>query len=253
MHRLLKKAAFYNKVPTFYLQHASVVEEFPKLDFDLSLLEGMDALSKYNKKGIDNNVELIGMPKFDRYYNCINSNLVINNIGICTNILESEETLSSFIKELRENFKSMPIFLRPHPADKRLEFYKKLSRQFNLFLSNSQNENSFDFLRKVDLNISGGSSVHLEAVLMNVYPIHYKFNKERYDDYGYLKNGLLLHSFDKVKDVVSHINSIKYNKPNIRNRAKYYVESVNTPYDGKSTEKAIQLIKEHVESYNVNQ
>ena len=110
-------------------------------------------------------------------------------------------------------------------------------------------EYSFEFLTKVDANIAGESSVHLEAALMNVYPIHYKLNNKYFDHYSYIKNGLIQNKFEASNDLVNFILSIRKNKPNIRDRAKYYVDTINTQYDGKSTQKTVEIIKNFVNTY----
>ncbi|MDD2287408.1 MAG: hypothetical protein PHY55_01100 [Bacteroidales bacterium] len=249
--RIIKKIAQSEKIPTIYIQHASVTEEFPKLDFDLSLLEGRDALNKYNKKGIDGVYELIGMPKFDQHYSDINTNSEVKSIGICTNHLDNDERIIRLCKELRINFPNTNIHIRPHPEDSRSKLYMKLCKMYNLEYSDSKKVNSFQFFKEIDLNIAGETSIHLEAVLMNVYPVYYQLNSEPYDEYSYLKNKLVNESFDKIQDLYSFIIKIRYNKPNIRGRAKYYIDTVNSIYDGKSTIKAKNIIINFVENHKL--
>ena len=248
-HRVLRKAAQINKIPAIYIQHASVTEKFPKLEFDLSLLEGQDALDKYSKKRVNGEVALIGMPKFDKYFPYINMNNSIETIGICTNTLDDVSNIEKLCSILRTSFPTMKIIIRPHPRDPRKQLYQTLIENYKLDFSDSKKENSFEFLTKVDANIAGESSVHLEAALMNVYPIHYKLNNKYFDHYSYIKNGLIQNKFEAPNDLVNFILSIKRNKPNIRNRVKNYVDTVNTQYDGKSTQKAVEIINKFVNTY----
>jgi len=213
------------------------------------LLEGQDALDKYSKKRVNGEVALIGMPKFDKYFPYINMNNSIETIGICTNTLDDVSNIEKLCSILRTSFPTMKIIIRPHPRDPRKQLYQTLIENYKLDFSDSKKENSFEFLTKVDANIAGESSVHLEAALMNVYPIHYKLNNKYFDHYSYIKNGLIQNKFEAPNDLVNFILSIKRNKPNIRNRVKNYVDTVNTQYDGKSTQKAVEIINKFVNTY----
>ncbi|MFA7628482.1 MAG: hypothetical protein WCY37_03705 [Candidatus Dojkabacteria bacterium] len=237
-HRILLKAARVNNIPTIYIQHASVTEKFPKLEFDLSLLEGKDALNKYSSKELKGKIELVGMPKYDKYFTLINKQTIIKSIGICTSLNDSEEKIEMLCKSLKSSFNDASIFIRNHPIDTRYQFYQIMKEKYHLQFSNSNKENSFEYFRKIDVNIAGESSIHLEAVLMNVYPIYYNLKDMKYDHYGYIKNQLITDIFDNISDLISFIRTIQFNKPNIRFRAKYYVDTVNSDYDGKSAELA---------------
>jgi hypothetical protein len=248
-HRTLRMAAQKNSIPVVYIQHASVTEKFPKLEFDLSLLEGRDALDKYSKKGVNGEVALIGMPKFDKYYSKINHSKSVKSIGFCTNIHDDESFIEKLCFEMKSAFSEKIIILRPHPGDQRFSFYQNLIDKFKIEFSDWKTENPFEFLQKVDVNVAGESSVHLEAALMNVIPIHYKMNNKFFDHYSYIKNGLIQNKFEESNDLVNFILSIRKNKPNIRDRAKNYVDTVNTQYDGKSTQKAVEIINKFVITY----
>jgi hypothetical protein len=241
-HRILRKAAESNKIPAIYLQHASVTEKFPKLEFDLSLLEGNDAFNKYNKKGISGKVELVGMIKFDKYHSDVNLQNQVKSIGICTNYFDDEARIEKICSVVSSSFNNLNIFLRPHPSDRRYSFYEKMKAKYNVHLSNSTKENSFEYLKKVDVNIAGETSIHLEAALMNVYPIYFQLQESITDNYGYIKNKLVVDVFDNINEIVVLLNELKNKRPNVRERTKYYVDTVNSEYDGKSTE----LAKYHI-------
>jgi hypothetical protein len=235
-HRALRIAAQKNAIPVIYLQHASVTRKFPKLEFDLSLLEGQDAFNKYKEKGIDGKVSLVGMIKFDDYYPFISYHNNINTIGISTNILDNKNSIEALVSLIREKFPKKSIIIRPHPQNNDEMFYRNLSNKFNVAFSDSKFENSFEYLKKVDLNIACESSIHLEAVLMNVYPIYYQLTDEMKDHYGYLNNGLVPDVFKGVKPLVKRVKELTNCKPNIRSLAEYYVETVNSEYDGRAVE-----------------
>jgi hypothetical protein len=50
-NRVVLKLAREKRIPSVYIQHASVTEKFPPLAFDYALLEGLDALQKYESAG----------------------------------------------------------------------------------------------------------------------------------------------------------------------------------------------------------
>jgi hypothetical protein len=244
-HRVLKMAAQKNSIPVVYIQHASVTEKFPKLEFDLSLLEGRDALSKYMKRGISGKVELVGMMKFDQYHKSINKTTSVNTIGFCTNLLDQEEKIYEFVTELHNKLGNKSLILRPHPRDERHELYNRLIEELGIELSNSKSENSFEFLQKVEVNIAAESNIHLEAVLLNVYPIYLKLKDEIADHYGFINKGMIVDVFEEVTKLTDKIHELSNDRPYIRNKAKYYVDTVDEEFDGKSVEKVIQELEKN--------
>jgi len=251
-HRILRMAAQINKIPTIYIQHASVTKKFPKLEFDISLLEGRDSYHKYSFFKNNSIIRLIGTPKFDKFFKKINQSKKIRSIGICTNILDMETDIENVCRSLFCFFGSeLEIFIRPHPRDTRCNFYDRISKAYQIKLSNSKKESSFGFLSNVDLIIAGDSGIHLEAVLMNVYSIYY--SAENKDYYGFLKNNLVTDYFDidSTNNLCKRIKKISNDKPDVRSRAKYYVDTVETAYDGKSTEFAVGIIDEYILKKNL--
>ncbi|MEX2485551.1 MAG: hypothetical protein WED10_13350 [Brumimicrobium sp.] len=238
-HRTLRMAAQKNSLPVIYIQHASVTEKFPNLEFDLSLLEGSDALNKYSKKKIKGDVSLIGLMKYDKFHSFINEKKVINNVGICTNLLDSNESIYNLIRSLHQEIAQFNIIVRPHPRDKREKLYENIVKEFKCHISDSNHESSFEFLSQVDVNIACETSIHLEAVLLNVYPIYFQLGEEKIDHYGYITNNLIIDEFKSVSDLKDKLNELKLNRPGVRKRAKYYVDTVGTEYDGRSVEKAL--------------
>lgn len=245
-HRVLRMAAQYNEIPVIYIQHASVTDKFPKLEFNLSLLEGRDSYLKYSKKGISSHVNLVGMIKYDKYHKYINKEISVQAVGICTNLLDNESMINQLVTNLSYKLKNILIVLRPHPGDSRDYLYNNLGRLPNVSISNSKTVNSFDFLKKIDINIASESSIHLEAALLNVYPIYFRLNKVQLDYYGFIENGLITDIPDNIDRLNSLINKLIMHRPNIRYRSKYYIDTIDTPYDGKSNELALSIIYSYI-------
>ncbi|MCC9167265.1 hypothetical protein [Pontibacter harenae] len=236
-------------IKTAYIQHASVSNLFPPLMFDLNLLEGHDSLDKYKLCGpIAGKVELIGMPKADKYVPLRNHNTSIKTVGIGSNLMDLIEELERLLVQLSAAFPTLQFILRPHPRDNRdFSFLKSIGS--NISLSDSRTAPTFEYLSQIDLQVSGNSGIHLEAVLLNVWSIFYNFNpKENLQDYyGYVANGLV----DTASNTASLADLLRqhlHNKPKVYHRAKYYNATVGTHYDGHSSELALQKLQQFIAS-----
>lgn len=241
--RLLNKVCRDNNIPTFYIQHASVTNNFPKLEFDVAILEGQDSFSKYGVKESSSIMILAGMAKYDKYINEYKKSNYVKNIGICLNLLDDIKLVDKLIEII--NIEKYNLIIRPHPRDNR-SYIKYLNK--GISISDSKQKNSFEFLKNIDLVIAGETSIHLESVLMNVYPVYFNFNEinDRYDVYGYIDNGLVKDICENGYQVLRLIKKIDSKNLNIRNRAKKYNASIGTAYEGRTTDLVLRIIN----SYN---
>ena len=228
-------------IKTFYVQHAAVSKYFPPLLFDWALLEGEDSKQKYLENGVTNsNIELIGMPKFDKHISEVNTNTKLKKLGIAYNAMDDLHIVKNLAQELSLYFSDLEIIIRPHPSDLR-----KLDLE-QVFESNPKKENSFEFLSKIDALIAADSSIHLEAVLMNVYSISYSFtSKPAIDYYGFIKKGLVEH-IDSKGELKEKISNLKMEKPNIQQRALYYNADIGSKFYGQSSRQAALIIKKAI-------
>ena len=229
--RALLNAAKRLNIPTVYIQHASISDFMPPLDFDLSLLEGQDAWDKYKKLGkIQGEVRLIGMPKFDNFIQYRNTSMTVQNIGFCANLFDNQDDITKAIQALQFKFPKNKITFRPHPGDKR-----KFEIPDSVIIS-TKSEGIFEFLKRQDLLIAGSSSVHLEAVLLNVSSIYFEVSamqKNMQDAYGYVKNGLIEQAND-LEDLMQKIEEAIENRQPVFEKAQYYNPLVGTENEGKS-------------------
>ena len=240
--RAFVKAAQDENIPTIYLQHASVTKRFPPLSFDYALLEGIDTLNKYVSCGSSQTeVFLVGMPKFDAFAYSLNDNDRVHSIGICTNPLDSFQEVKTLCACLKESFPDMNFFLRPHPGDKRYRNWEELAYTYSWQFSNGKEEGVFQFLHHVDAIIAGDSSIHLEAALLNVFPIYYVFGRQKKDSYGFQQNGLV-EFFETPEAVQTKISELREYIPPVRSRSRLYNATVSTKYDGRSTKLTCVLI-----------
>jgi hypothetical protein len=237
------KAAKDENIKTFYIQHAQVGENFPCLNLDYALLDGYDALKKYDSCGPSNTeVFLIGMPKMDPFISSVNKKNNLRKLGICINSLNPIYKVEDLIEKLISDFPVIDIILRPHPGDPDIKKWQEISSKCSLTYSNPLKEEAFAFLTMVDAIIVGDSSIALEAALLNVYPIYYDFAGLNLDHFAYIKNGLIDKHTNNYEDIRKWINELYESKPDIRQRTKRYCNTVGTIFDGRSCELAAELI-----------
>ncbi|TXK44873.1 hypothetical protein FVR03_13025 [Pontibacter qinzhouensis] len=245
--RAMLLAAKKLSIQTIYIQHASVSPNFPPLQFDLSLLEGQDSWEKYKQCGpITGKVELVGMPKADAFVPFRNHNKSIGTIGIGSNLMDNTEELEQLVKSITMRFQQVQVIVRPHPRDTRnFASLQLLSPQVSL--SSARTESTFDYLRRIDVQISANSGIHLEAVLLNVWSIFFNLNQEEqlHDYYGFIEKGLV-ESATNTNELLLLLQQHLTNKPDVYLRAKYFNATVATAYDGKSSELALKYIKDFI-------
>ncbi len=240
--RSLLLAANKLGIKTYYVQHASVTAYFPPLEFTYALLDGKDALSKYEECGdVISKVHLVGICKFDNYVNQLNNSTKVRVLGIAFNLIDEIDDVRYFVDELRKEHLELELVLRPHPADNR-----DLSSIKGVSISNRSKENTFEFIKRIDCLISGDSSIHLEAILLNVNSLYYNFGiSKRFDFYGYVKNGLIVY-YPDLESINKKVNELKAIKTDVHYKASYYNAAIGTDFYGKTTKKISDIILDTV-------
>ncbi|MBO2009100.1 hypothetical protein J4E00_08550 [Siccationidurans soli] len=233
-------------VPTAYVQHASVSANFPPLGFDLSLLEGEDALEKYRLCGpVRGRVELVGMPKADAYLSQKNTAPAVRRVGIACNIHDPMPALVDTLVYLVQELPELTFTLRPHPSDGR-DFEPLRQRLPTLQWSSARQENVFDFLLRQDALVAADTSTHLEATLLNVASIYFRFgtNKLTNDYYGYAARGLVERA-DSPAELAAALRRYAQHKPaDLYRRAAYYNATLGTPDEGRSQIRTVALLND---------
>ncbi|PVY39078.1 hypothetical protein [Pontibacter virosus] len=231
-------------IPAVYVQHSSVSNLFPPLTFDLNLLEGQDSLDKYRRYGpVHGQVEFIGMPKADKFVPIRNKNQQVQTLGIACNLMDRIEEVEQLLHHINRDFPQLRILLRPHPRDKRsYTFVTGISP--NISLTNPRQQSVFEYLRELDMLISGNSGIHLEAVLLNVWSVYFNFNpkEELHDYYGYVSHGLVEET-TSYKALKPMLEQGIQQKPEVYQRARYYNATVGTEHDGRSSDLAADFVK----------
>lgn len=253
---LVKQARRYN-ITSFYIQHSAVTEVFPPIISSFALLDGIESHKKYFSMvdyPINNNSFLIGAPKFDKYFRYINKNKVVKSIGVCSTQSMIKEEVENLIQKLQSQFPNKIIF-RPHPSEIINSKYHRLETGDSFQFSNSLTDSSFEFLKTVDVVISGNSSILLEAVMLNVYPIFWdnpnqevKYKDNPNDKYGFVQNKVVS-KCNTIEEINQKIEKLLIKKPFIRNRAKPYIHTIGTINDGASTNLAANIILSKINTF----
>ncbi|MFC7668476.1 hypothetical protein ACFQT0_14670 [Hymenobacter humi] len=237
-------------MPTAYVQHASVSANFPPLGFDLSLLEGQDALDKYRLCGpVQGQVELVGMPKADAYLARRNTAPAVRRVGVACNIHDPLGPLTEALVYLLRELPELTFTLRPHPSDGRdFEPLRKLLPA--LQWSSARQENVFDFLLRQDALVAADTSTHLEATLLNVASIYYRFGTNPLTDdyYGYAAQGLVERA-NSPTELAEALRRYARHKPaDLYRRAAYYNATLGTPDEGRSQLRTLALLNQWLEA-----
>ncbi len=233
-------------VPTAYVQHASVSANFPPLGFDLSLLEGQDALDKYRRCGpVRGRAELVGMPKADAYLARRNTAPAVRRVGLACNIHDPLPALTDTLVYLLRELPELTFTLRPHPSDGR-DFGPLRQLLPALLWSSAREENVFDFLLRQDALVAADTSTHLEATLLNVASVYYRFgtNALTNDYYGYADQGLVERA-DTPEALAATLRRYAQHKPaDLYRRAAYYNATLGTADEGRSQPRTLALLNE---------
>lgn len=231
------------KVPSYYIQHASVSPAFPKLLPDFALLEGQQAVDVYNGIGnLSKNIRLVGIPRLDgvlNYKKTLNTENI--TVGFCLKPYYSEDLISKYINQIKSVKTIGKVILRPHPGNGPA-FYKRLEA-FDVEISNAKIERPQEFLKKLDVLISGESSIILESALMKLKTIYIDDNVAQYDLYGFVKNKIAIPvSFEDLQNEIQQIdfNIVEENY----NHCSYYCSTINSKFENKSKELIIKILQD---------
>ena len=244
--RALLLACRAEGVPTAYVQHASVSTNFPPLGFDLSLLEGQDALDKYRQCGpIRGRVELVGMPKADAFLSQRNLAPHVRRVAVACNLLDELPALADTLTYLLRELPELTFTLRPHPGDRR-DFGPLRRALPPLRWSDPQQENVFEFLQQHDALVAADTSTHLEATLLNVASVYYRFSPTPTlaDYYGYAAHGLSEWAHDHAALAAALTRLARHKPADLYRRAAYYNATLGTPAEGHSRALALRQLAE---------
>ncbi len=239
--RLLQRAAKRVGIPTYYVQHACITPGYPPLDMDYALLDGEDASRKYAGSGpATATVYLVGISKLDGRTPVPDGPL--RRVGICTNVHDSLERTEELLAAIREGMPELEIVFRPRPSGS-FTPWEALARKYQVALSWYDRETATAFLGRLQAVVAGNSSILLEAALLNVSPLYFDFTRNKLDWHGFVANGLCDYTANP-REVTTMLAAWATHRPNARQRARAYSDTLGTSYDGCSGELAASVIRQ---------
>lgn len=171
-----------------YTQHASVGNGFPALDFDLSLLDGLQAYQQYLRSGpARGEIVITGRHHIEtREARSAPSGKIV---GLATNKADSLLTWHRLMRGIRAGGFSM--VMRCHPAERRLILWRLLCRLHGAKLDTGT---LAGFLARIDVMVSGLSGTILDAAIRGISSLVFmptQLKSPRMEDYyGFERFGL---------------------------------------------------------------
>lgn len=190
LNRILLDWAKANHIKTAYIPHAFITEVFPPLEFDLAFLYGEEMKNRYLNCG-ETNTKIILSGSVGNLKQIKRRSLNFNklHLGLAFNLTDSELEAKQLIKNILKNKSVHRIYIRYHP---RLKPYK-LNENERVSVC-EKDESIHCFFEKIDLVISGNSSIHLEACL-NKIPTYLWIGHQssiQFDYYGFIDSEIAL-------------------------------------------------------------
>lgn len=256
--RSLVEICKFLNIKTAYVQHAEVSDRFHSLDFDISFLWGSHSLEVY--KRCNNRRPPFSSPPIKRYFSLVGSmrnresilhtktilDKSVVRIGLLLKGTDEISDVHLYIKHLK---KYGEVIIRPHPNMVKLKIKKKLISVWTdeIHFSDPWLESANLFLSRIDLLISGNSTMSLEAAVMNVMPIYVEsMSGGVIDYYGFSKNKVTINA-KKVEDFsTKHLQTMEKYKAN-PDAIKYYNETYMTSHFGKEERIVVELFELYLE------
>ena len=266
--RSLRLAAEILGIKTLYIQHASVSNIFPPLEFDFALLDGSIAyktyLSCYKKNKITNRIKknaakskiiLTGQKKII-HTNLKKFRIKTLFIGLAINTLDDFSHLRLLLNNL--SLAKVKCLVRLHP-NQSLLFEKKLKKYIKnkkwITLSDFKKETVGNYFRNLDIVIAGNSSIHIEAALAGLPTFYYEMsdNVIKPDYYNYVKNGITKKlknnfTFQELKNLTKKT----HNDTKRQQAIKKYSETYQTHWQSKEGELTQEVIKRILKNQSFN-
>ena len=217
-------------VKTIYMQHASVSDKFPLLEFDYSLLDGKESFEKYKETSKKNSkVILTGSARYDKFYKTkLNKNSF--KIGVSLNQFDDFKLVKDLCVNLKKRLNNLQLIIRPHPN--MIDWNRDWFENNNIEYSDSSLVPSNVFLKSLKIQISNVSGIHLDAAMIKVPTVLYQLSKKKIDDqYGYLAQGLIKEAitFDDLLNYIEYPKTL-FPKDEI---IQYYLASIGSSLEGR--------------------
>ena len=232
-NRLFLIAANELNIKTCFLQHAAVSRFSPSLDTQINFLFGEKDKYSYELKGkMAGDVFLVGSPKFDTLYPYRKNSYSLSTVGISTNSLDNFDNLNMLISSLIEVY-DVRVILRTHPDD-----FRKIEIQNEKVIIQRGNEVPIiDYLREIDIHIAGNTSVHVEALYLNIPSFYY------YSSPSMIKDRYGFNNFFRIEEF--SIDKLK--SCHISDYPKKLIASMGESYDGHVSRHIKEILSNYIE------
>lgn len=251
-------------IKTVYMQHASVSNLFPKLEFDYSFLDGVNAYEIY--KAIDLTEKTESLVSFSDKYIFLTGqkkNVIKNNIrrvnfeqgcGVGFSHLDSNDFIIKVIESLLGVFAQCYIRLHPsHPIESINFIRNNFINNNSIMFSAGKDELLKDFLEPVSVFFGSGTSLHLEVALSGVRCFYIENAGIKNNDYyGYERTGLVIPI--NIDDItLAHFLDFGLEQNENEMRAiKKYSATYNTEWFGHEGELVGNILKDIEDSLSMN-
>ncbi|MBR4825410.1 MAG: hypothetical protein IKZ86_11475 [Spirochaetaceae bacterium] len=233
-------------IKTLYVQHANITECFPPNRFSYSFLDGIESYNKY--LSIEKPIGRVFLSGSSRFDSQITSGKH-NDIGIAVNELDDMNQVIALCQLLRKNEQSR-IIIRFHPAMSIESNFMNLINNLGIKISDSKQENPYEFLSRLKILIANESGIHLEAALGQVPSVLYNFSTLDYcDNYSFVKKGLVKYcnSYDEVLKECKNPQLIS------KSKVRDYNAAIGTKYQGNVAAIIAKIINRIVNNENVEE
>jgi hypothetical protein len=251
-------------IKTVYMQHASVSNLFPKLEFDYSFLDGVNAYAIYKEVDLlDRTENLTVFSEKHVFLTGQKKNVIKNNVkhagsdyacGVGFSHLDSNDFIMKVVESLLGVFAQ--CYLRFHPSHP----IESVSIIKNHFFSNSsvlfsagKDELLKDFLEPVSIFFGSGTSLHLEVALSGVRCFYIENSDIKNNDYySYERTGLVIPI--NIDDVtLAYFSDLGLEQSENEMRAvKKYSATYNTEWFGSEGKLVVSILKDIEDSLSLN-
>jgi len=226
-------------IPTIYLQHASVNENFPPLLADIAFLDGEDAKEKYLAAGkTKTEIHLVGSLKYDPYLKRREIDEAKELVGVCIGMVYHDIDENFKLCEALEKAET-PFCLRFHPLMDEAVQKRFTDRGWEI---SDKEEKAPDFILRCGSIVSGDSNILLEAIILKRQPIYFASMGTSVDYYGFVKEGICKEACLSFPEVLAQLQE-PFDLSTHRLRAKRYNDTLGTENEGHSTEMVVDQLR----------
>lgn len=205
-NRCLRLAAEFLEIKTVYMQHASVSDVFPPLEFDYALLDGFIAHETYKRcyqlqneinPRVERNVKKCHVILSGQKKEVVDSNKDYHikdiSLGLAVNQIDDFFSVKTVLKSVSEM--EIKCTIRTHPFQKS-DFISSLCEYIQdkplLTWSDSRDQPLSDYFKQINALVAGNTSIHLEAALADLPTFYLEMSQNviKPDYYGYVRNGI---------------------------------------------------------------